>query len=112
MESVNTCVAVDVQELLRSIRGNMNNYEENNTTQSFPNTLSRRRQSLLSNYNNKYAYSRTKKIIHDRDCRRVREIPDVDFEMMSEFDRSMNTCPDCYRKAVVRYGIGDNRKKA
>lgn len=65
----------------------------------------------MSNYNNKYAYSRTKKIIHDRDCRRIREIPDVEFEMISEFDRSMNTCPDCYRRAVVRYGIGDNRKK-
>lgn len=71
----------------------------------------RRRSSKMDNHSMGYAYSTSKMIIHDRDCKLVKSIPDDEFEMLKEFDPDMKTCKRCYRNALIRSGIGDDRKR-
>ena len=70
----------------------------------------RRRASLLSNPRMRYAYSQVDNIIHDRECEVLKTIQDKDFRMLTDFDTSRPICRHCYRKAVVRSGIGDDAK--
>ena len=61
-----------------------------------PSVAHRRRQSMMDNTNYKFAYSRKKLILHDRDC------ADEDFEMLTTFDSQMALCSACYRKMLIR----------
>ena len=70
----------------------------------------RRRARLMGNPRMLYAYSSKARTLHDRDCMRLGEIPDREFQMLSEFDDGMNTCPWCYRRALIRSGVGDDRR--
>ena len=76
-----------------------------------PSPARRRRQSLLDDVNNKYAYSKKNMILHDRDCELVQYIKDGDFRMTAELDTSMTMCQKCYRKALIRSAVGDDRKR-
>lgn len=71
----------------------------------------RRRASLMDNSDMLYVYSGVHRVLHDRDCFRLPEIPDEEFEMLSEFDVSMKTCPMCYRRALIRSGVGADRRR-
>lgn len=70
----------------------------------------RKRASLLSNPRMRYAYSQIDNTIHDRDCDVLKTIKDKDFRMLADFDQSRPICKQCYRKAVIRSGIGDDAK--
>ena len=70
----------------------------------------RRRASLLSNPRMRYAYSQIDNTIHDRECDVLKTIKDQDFRMLSDFDTNRPICRHCYRKAIVRSGIGDDAK--
>ena len=70
----------------------------------------RKRASLLSNPRMRYAYSQIDNTIHDRDCVALKTIHDKDFRMLSDFDVNRPICKQCYRKAVIRSGIGDDAK--
>ena len=76
-----------------------------------PSPARRRRQSLLDDVNNKYAYSKKSMILHDRECELVQYIKDGDFRMTAELDTSMTMCQKCYRKALIRSAVGDDRKR-
>jgi hypothetical protein len=71
----------------------------------------RRRASLMDNPKMLYAYSDKDMILHDRDCSCIKEIPDNEFYMLSKYDFNMNRCPLCYRKAIIRSGIGDDARR-
>lgn len=58
-----------------------------------------------------YAYSKRKKIWHDRDCDLVREIPDTQFEMSDTLNLNAKTCQKCYRMMLLRKSIGDDGKR-
>lgn len=70
----------------------------------------RKRASLLSNPKMRYAYSNNDDTIHDRDCEALKSIRDRDFRMLADFDVNRPICKQCYRKAVIRSGIGDDAK--
>lgn len=70
----------------------------------------RKRASLLSNPRMRYAYSQIDNTIHDRDCEALKTIRDKDFRMLADFDVNRPICKQCYRKAVIRSGIGDDAK--
>lgn len=76
-----------------------------------PSPARRRRQSLMDDVNNKYAYSKKNMILHDRDCDLVQYIKDGDFRMLPEFDIKMELCQKCYRKALIRSAVGEDRKR-
>lgn len=71
----------------------------------------RRRASLMDNQNMLYAYSSRMRVSHDRDCIHVADIPDGEFQMLSEVPRGMKMCPVCYRVALIRSGIGADRRR-
>lgn len=76
-----------------------------------PSVAHRRRQSLMDNTNYKFAYSRKKLILHDKDCELVKHIPDEDFEMLTTFDSHMALCSACYRKMLVRAVVVNQSRK-
>lgn len=65
----------------------------------------RRRDSLMSNWAMRYAYSSVEKRIRDRDCAEVPKIPDAEFEMLTEYRTDLKCCWLCGRRAIVRAGI-------
>lgn len=71
----------------------------------------RRRDSKMADMNNRYAYSLVGNIIHDRDCKFVQYIPDEAFEMSHDFISGYELCTHCRRRAIIRLGIVDNRKR-
>ena len=76
-----------------------------------PSVAHRRRQSMMDNTNYKFAYSRKKLILHDRDCDLVKHIPDEDFEMLTTFDSQMALCSACYRKMLIRATVVNQPRK-
>ena len=70
----------------------------------------RKRASLLSNPRMRYAYSQIDNTIHDRDCEALKTIRDKDFRMLADFDVNRPICKQCYRKSIIRSGIGDDAK--
>ena len=76
-----------------------------------PSVAHRRRQSMMDNTNYKFAYSRKKLILHDKDCELVKHIPDEDFEMLTTFDSQMVLCSACYRKMLVRAVVVNQSRK-
>ena len=71
--------------------------------------LKRRRESLMSDIYNLYAYSHTELLYHDRDCKLVLEIPDDEFQMSAEC-KPLSLCPICEKRAIIRGGIIDDYK--
>lgn len=71
----------------------------------------RKRASLLSNPRMRYAFSDCAMILHDRDCELVRHISDKHFRMRSDWTADIKHCPECFRKAIIRSGIGDDGKR-
>ncbi len=69
------------------------------------------RASLLDNPKMLYAYSNKSRVLHDRDCSKLAEISDAHFRMVSEFPVDMKVCSECYRRAIIRRGVGDDRKR-
>ena len=67
------------------------------------------RARLLDNPRMLYAYSSATRVLHDRDCAWVPRIRNKYFNMLAEFDSDMHMCSWCYRRAVIRSGIGDDR---
>ena len=76
-----------------------------------PSTEHRRRQSMMDNPYFKYAFSRKKWILHDRDCSFVEHIPDEDFDMLKEFDIHMTPCSACYRSMLIRSVVENQPRK-
>lgn len=76
-----------------------------------PSAEHRRRQSQMDNPKYKYAYSRKKWILHDRDCGLVKYIADEDFDMLETFDSHITPCADCYRNMLVRSVAGNQPRK-
>lgn len=70
----------------------------------------RRRDSLMSNPNMRYAFSNTMRVLHDRDCDEVKRIHDKNFSMLERFPETMPCCTICQRKALLRAAIGDDGK--
>ena len=70
----------------------------------------RLRESKLSNVKLKYVYSKSEGILHDRSCEEIKNIPDAEFEMSEDLIEGMPICDQCKRKALIRRGIGDDRK--
>jgi len=68
------------------------------------------RQDKLSNQAMKYAYSNFNHIYHDRECGAVKNISDNEFEMTKEFSDNYKWCKNCYRLAIIRYGIDKDGK--
>ena len=66
------------------------------------------RASLMENPTWLYAYSRGRRVLHDRDCAHVARISDGNLRTLSEFKANMKVCPVCYRRAILRSGIGDD----
>ena len=71
----------------------------------------RRRDSLMDNYRMLYAYSKMDRVLHDRDCPYVKEIPDKSFRMADDFVRGMTLCPLCMQRGLIRHGVGDDRRR-
>lgn len=65
----------------------------------------RRRDQLMGNRTMRYAYSSRVRLLHDRDCPYVRQIPDDEFQMLPALDNSMELCAACRRRALLRVGI-------
>lgn len=63
------------------------------------------REDKLSNQRLKYAFSKDSLIYHDKECPWVKKISNKNFEMTKEFSDEYNWCPECYRAAIIRYGI-------
>lgn len=72
---------------------------------------SRHRSRLLGNPEYRYVYNKKTKMYHDRDCVRVKYIADAHFDMVKDFPANEHTfCWNCYRKALIRAGIGPHTK--
>lgn len=72
----------------------------------------RRRDSLMNNQQMRYAFSSSEFILHDRDCIHVKDIPDTEFCMTSDFvNDSMKYCTACYRRALIRSAINPEESK-
>ena len=64
----------------------------------------------LSNPLYKYAYSNVTNVYHDKECPWAKKIPDEEFETTMHFSNEYNWCPECYKAAVIRYGMqGDSK---
>lgn len=107
-------VRQDFSDLLNELHGGAAPEEKRTPTdatrQEFVSSDKRRKASLMDNPRMLYAYSIKARTLHDRDCMRLGEIPNSEFQMLSEFDDGMNTCPWCYRRALIRSGVGDDRR--
>lgn len=71
----------------------------------------KKRQSKLDSVKMQYAFSVTEKILHDRSCKLVWNIPDEEFQMCTNFTIDMKLCPECQRMSVIRAGLGDDGNK-
>lgn len=85
--------------------------KEERTKASVVATASRRRASLMDDTKMLYAFSKKSQLFHDRDCEYVKRISDENFCMVGEFDTDKPWCPCCYRKALIRSSIGDDRRR-
>lgn len=73
--------------------------------------MRRRRQSLMNNHNNILAYSiKSNTIVHDKDCRLVKYIPDEDLNMLTGYDGSREFCDKCKRVALLRIATNNDYK--
>ncbi|WP_407724893.1 hypothetical protein [Ruminococcus sp. JL13D9] len=95
---------------LQKSKMNTENDSSAKTSQIFSDYY-RRRQSLMDNPHNKFAFSREKRIIHDRECHLVKRIPDEQFEMLTEFDEEMAPCSACYRRMLIRSAFVNQHRK-
>lgn len=71
----------------------------------------RKRSSLMDNPKMLYAYSTHNRVLHDRDCQYVKDISDKHFRMSPVFVKNMRHCGACYRKSLIRNGVGDDRRR-
>lgn len=71
----------------------------------------RKRQSLLDNPLNRFAYSMEERILHDRECSYVSKIKDEEFYMSENLIHDMPMCPHCEKQALVRSVIGNDQKR-
>ena len=79
-----------------------------------PTTVSRarrKRQSLMDNPRNRFAYSLEERILHDRECPYVSRIRDEEFYMSGNLIYGMPICPHCEKQALVRTAIGKDQKR-
>lgn len=53
----------------------------------------------------KYAYHTEKKVLHDRKCKLVKEIPDEYFEMCVDNDEGMKICRLCKMQVMLRQSV-------
>lgn len=106
----------DFTELLNELQGsneknkvNVNNKKDRNV--NVVDIAKRKRSSLIDNPKMLYAYSSKYKVLHDRDCPYVKDISDKEFCMSSMFIKDMRHCSACYRKSLIRNGVGDDRRR-
>ena len=84
---------------------------EQNIIIPIPTADMRRRQSLMDNPKNLYICDTRSGIVHDKECNLVAQIPDVCFIAMQKLPRDIDRiCRTCYRKALIRTSIGNDRK--
>ena len=81
--------------------------KENNTNEI--SDAKRRRDRLMNDRRMRYVLHRGQ--LHDRDCARVQKISDEEFDMCTELPESANICPRCFRRVMVRRGIGADMSK-
>ncbi len=69
----------------------------------------RRRDSLMNDRRMRYVLYRGQ--LHDRECAWVLKIADEEFDMCTELPETATICPACFRRAMVRRGIGADMSK-
>lgn len=62
---------------------------------------------ILSSEQVIYLYSENRRILHEKHCRRAREIPDEELRSLKEYDPAMEQCPECAAAAYIRIGAKD-----
>ncbi len=75
-----------------------------------PNEYKISKADKLANPLLKYIYSNVTHIYHDKSCPFAQKIPDKSFETTMHFSDDYNWCPDCYKAAMIRYGIDGDSK--
>ena len=73
--------------------------------------LWRRREALMANNKNILVYTEKDNLIHDKQCRLVKDIPDDEFEMTTKYDGTRDFCEVCHRMALLSIAIGDDQKR-
>lgn len=63
----------------------------------------RRRDRLMNDRRMRYVLHRGR--LHDRDCERVQNIADEEFEMCAELPETANICLHCFKQAMLRRGV-------
>lgn len=106
----------DFKDLLNDLHGISPKEEIINT--SGPNNdfdkislAQRKRSSLMDNPKMLYAYSVINRVLHDRNCDLVKDIPNEEFRMSSTFVKRMRICSHCKRNVFIRNGIGDDHRR-
>lgn len=67
----------------------------------------RERQRILSSEKIRFIRDRDRNMIHDKSCRRVRDIPVDGMDALEDYDASCTICPECAMKAYIRCGARD-----
>lgn len=70
-----------------------------------------RRQSLLDNPKMNYFYDSSSGVVHDKECRMVKEISAAQFCASEEIPEGMQLCPKCMRIACFRKACAPNTKQ-
>lgn len=98
----NSCVSTPANEQVEDVAVN---------PKSVVSDARRRRDSLMDNPRMLYAYSKKKKLLHDRECAHVKCITDEEFCMYDDFVYGIELCPDCVNRLLIRHGIGDDGRR-
>lgn len=71
----------------------------------------RHRQRLMDNPDNLFVCDTRSGIVHDRDCKQVKQIPDNCFSVAKWLPYDKNRiCINCFKKALIRTSVGSSRK--
>ena len=71
----------------------------------------RRREMMLARPNLLYICDTANDIYHDRECKHAQAIPDEAFTMQEGFPKGKRFCTECYRKAMIRKGMGSQANR-
>lgn len=64
-----------------------------------------KRASAMDNHKMRFVYAKSNPVIHDKNCKEVREIPNDDFEAIEELPVEATLCKCCRRKIYIRNAI-------
>lgn len=63
---------------------------------------------ILSNENVLYLYSEREKVLHEKHCPYVREIPDKELKWLKEYSPEIEQCPNCAAASYIHIGAKDS----